>query len=906
MTHESTAVQLASSSSNATARGGWWRDAVIYQVYVRSFADSDGDGVGDLRGVRSRLPHLARLGVDAVWLTPFYVSPQADGGYDVVDYRAVDPLFGDLSDADELVRAAHEQGLRVIVDVVPNHTSAQHPWFRAALAGDPAARARYLFRPGRGADGSEPPNDWESIFGGPAWTRVAAPAGDGGTSQPEAGGEWYLHLFAPEQPDLDWDHPEVAAEFASVLRFWLDLGVDGFRVDVAHGMVKAAGLPDIGRGAQATLIGTEPLPFFDQDGVHEIHRGWRRLLDSYEGDRIGVAEAWAPTSERLALYVRPDELHQAFNFRFLNCPWDPAAMRTVIDESLAATTSVGAPTTWVLSNHDVVRHVTRYGGGARGLARARAAALLMLALPGSAYLYQGEELGLPEVLDLPDESRRDPAFRRGRRRQIPGAEPELAPGTGPAASPLSGAAPPAEPAAGPGGVPGAPAGTGVQAEPQAGTGPAAATATHAATSRTASVSAPVPQAQSPAGPIVEQRVVSEPAAGTGVHAGQQAGAGTGPIAPVQAATSRTASVSAPAPQAQSPAGPGPTAQAGRTDGPQANVVTGPEAGAGTGPEAGAGTGPEAGAGTGPEAGAGTGPQAGAGTGPQAGAGVGPEAGAGTGPEARAGTGPQAGAGTGPQAGAGTGPQAGAGTGPQAGAGTGPQAGAGTGPQAGAGTGPQAGAGTGPQAGAGTGPEARRGPGPRARVGAGPEAEPQTGPEAHAQAGAGPQAGVGVGPGVDLRSGPEADGQEGLRDGCRVPIPWCGAEPPYGFGPTGSWLPQPAGWGGLTVAAQTGDPHSTLELYRAALELRRAMPGLGAPEAGTGPAAEAPYLSGMRWLPAPEGVLLFTRPGFACTLNSRPDPVELPAPGRPVLSSSPVETDGRTVRLPPDSCTWWAI
>ncbi|MDX3539471.1 alpha-amylase family glycosyl hydrolase, partial [Streptomyces sp. MB09-01] len=434
MTHESTAVQLASSSSNATASGGWWRDAVIYQVYVRSFADSDGDGVGDLRGVRSRLPHLARLGVDAVWLTPFYVSPQADGGYDVADYRAVDPLFGDLSDADELVHAAHELGLRVIVDVVPNHTSAQHPWFRAALAGDPAARARYLFRPGRGADGSEPPNDWESIFGGPAWTRVAD-------------GEWYLHLFAPEQPDLDWDHPEVAAEFASVLRFWLDLGVDGFRVDVAHGMVKAPGLPDIGRGAQATLIGTEPLPFFDQDGVHEIHREWRRLLDSYEGDRIGVAEAWAPTSERLALYVRPDELHQAFNFRFLNCPWDPAAMRTVIDESLAATTSVGAPTTWVLSNHDVVRHVTRYGGGARGLARARAAALLMLALPGSAYLYQGEELGLPEVLDLPDASRRDPAFRRGRRRQLP--------------------EPPAGPGAGDRPTPGVPAGPTAQAGPQA-------------------------------------------------------------------------------------------------------------------------------------------------------------------------------------------------------------------------------------------------------------------------------------------------------------------------------------------------------------------------------------------------------------------------------------------------------
>ncbi|MFD7257100.1 glycoside hydrolase family 13 protein [Streptomyces sp. NPDC059874] len=539
MTHELIASRLASASSNATSgnatASGWWRDAVIYQVYVRSFADSDGDGVGDLRGVRERLPHLARLGVDAVWLTPFYVSPQADGGYDVADYRAVDPLFGDLSDADALVAAAHALGLRVIVDVVPNHTSAEHPWFRAALR-DPAARARYHFHPGRGPSGELPPNDWESVFGGPAWTRL--PDGD-----------WYLHLFAPEQPDLNWEHPEVSEEFDSVLRFWLDLGIDGFRVDVAHGMVKAPGLPDIGHGAQATLIGTEPLPFFDQEGVHEIHRSWRRLLDSYPGERIGVAEAWAPTSERLALYIRPDELHQAFNFRFLNCPWDPAAMRTVIDESLAATASVDAPTTWVLSNHDVVRHRTRYGS----LDRARAAALLMLALPGSAYVYQGEELGLPEVTDLPDDARRDPAFHR------------------------------------------------------------------------------------------------------------------------------------------------------------------------------------------------------------------------------------------------------------------------------------------------------------------------------------------------------TAGQDGLRDGCRVPLPWAGAEPPYGFGPGGTWLPQPAGWGDLSVAAQTGDPHSTLELYRAALELRRAMPGLGAPEAGP-----------LTWQSAPEDVLLFTRPGFACTLNTRPTPVELPAPGRPVLSSAPVETDGRTVRLPPDSCTWWAM
>ncbi|MFF7213580.1 glycoside hydrolase family 13 protein [Streptomyces sp. NPDC008238] len=527
---------------------GWWRSAVIYQVYVRSFADGDGDGVGDLPGIRARLPYLAELGADAVWLTPFYASPQADGGYDVADYRSVDPLFGSLADADALIRTAHELGLRVIVDIVPNHTSDRHSWFRAALTdrrGGPA-RERYHFRPGRGEHGQLPPNDWESVFGGPAWTRVAD-------------GDWYLHLFAPEQPDLNWDHPEVREEFDAVLRFWLDLGVDGFRVDVAHGMVKAAGLPDIGRKEQVKMIGSQVLPFFDQDGVHEIHRSWRRLLDSYsrgprpEGlpaERIGVAEAWAPNAGRMALYVRPDELHQAFNFHFLQCPWEAGAMRAVIEESLAATVSVGAPTTWVLSNHDVVRHVTRYGDGTAGLRRARAAALLMLALPGSVYVYQGEELGLPEVTDLPDEVRQDPSFFRD------------------------------------------------------------------------------------------------------------------------------------------------------------------------------------------------------------------------------------------------------------------------------------------------------------------------------------------------------NGQDGLRDGCRVPIPWTTDGPSHGFGPAGSWLPQPAGWGGLSVQAQTGDPGSTLELYRSALRLRRELPGLG-----DGP---------MRWLDAPEGVLAFSRPGLVCTVNVTPEPVQLPVPGRPVLSSEPLAPTGGSVRLPADSCIWWAI
>ncbi|PJJ01576.1 alpha-glucosidase [Streptomyces sp. 2333.5] len=556
MTQELTSPGPAPRAPETGRDSRWWRDAVIYQVYVRSFADSDGDGIGDLRGVRERLPYLKDLGVDAVWLTPFYASPQADGGYDVADYRAVDPLFGTLQDADDLLRTAHDLGLRVIVDIVPNHTSDRHPWFQ-----DPElARERYVFRPGKGPRGELPPNDWESVFGGPAWTRTDR-------------GDWYLHLFAPEQPDLNWDNPEVHAEFEAIMRFWLDLGVDGFRIDVAHGMIKAPGLPDIGHGRQAQLIGTQVLPFFDQDGVHAIHRTWRRLLDGY-GDAhgtqvIGVAEAWAPTPERLALYVRPDELHQAFNFQFLNAPWQAGALRAVIDASIAATASVGAPTTWVLSNHDVVRHTTRLGGG---LARARAATLLMLALPGSAYLYQGEELGLPEVTDLPDEVRQDPAFFRGRR-------------------------------------------------------------------------------------------------------------------------------------------PGTAVGAAAADVPAAD-------------------------------------------------------------------------------------------------------------------------------------------------------------------------------------GGDTSGQDGFRDGCRVPLPWSGEQPPYGFGPGGSWLPQPADWRALTVAAQTGDPASTLELYRTALSLRRRLPGLG-----DGP---------MSWVSAPDGVLAFRRPGVLCTVNTLGRDLAFPAPGTPLLASTPVIVNDGSAVLPGDSCIWWAI
>ena len=501
---------------------------------------------------------LRDLGVDAVWLSPFYASPQADAGYDVADYRAVDPMFGTLADAAALIDDAHLLGLRVIVDLVPNHSSVEHTWFAQALREGPgsALRDRYHFRPGKGEHGELPPNDWESLFGGPAWTRTTDPDG--------TPGDWYLHLFTPEQPDFNWEHPAVADEFRSVLRFWLDLGVDGFRIDVAHGLIKAAGLPDIGAGGRARMLSNEGVPFFDQEGVHEIYRDWRAILDLYPGERIAVAEAWTPTVEATANYVRHDELHQAFNFQYLSTSWEAKALRDVIDCSLAAMRPVGAPTTWVLSNHDVTRHATRFanppgaaiqtrdaGDRPLGLRRARAATLLMLALPGSAYLYQGEELGLPDVTDLPDEARQDPAFFR------------------------------------------------------------------------------------------------------------------------------------------------------------------------------------------------------------------------------------------------------------------------------------------------------------------------------------------------------ADGQDGFRDGCRVPIPWTREGASYGFGATGSWLPQPTDWAGLSVEAQTGDPDSTLELYRSALMVRREHPGLGAGE-------------GVDWCEGPDGVLVFARPGFLCTVNTTGSAVRIPVPGRLLLASAPVTADGEETDLPGDTTLWWSV
>ncbi|MCU1546505.1 MAG: hypothetical protein JWP30_1605 [Homoserinimonas sp.] len=419
-----------------TTGSEWWRTAVIYQIYPRSFADASGDGIGDLPGITARLDSLGQLGIDAIWLSPFFTSPQRDAGYDVADYCDVDPLFGSLADFDRMRAKAHELGIRVIVDLVPNHSSDQHVWFQEALAAGPGSdeRRRYMFRDGLGANGELPPNNWESVFGGPAWTRIEEADGEPG--------QWYLHLFDSTQPDFDWTNRWVRDQFLDILRFWLDRGVDGFRVDVAHGMIKAEGLPDWtppaasgsmggGAGPEGEETASATAPYWAQEGVHDIYREWRSLLNTYEGDRVLCAEAWVDPLSKVALWVRQDEMHQAFNFAYLESPWDAPALRTVIDQSLEAFSSVGAPSTWVLSNHDVVRHATRlavtaenpqgHGLGptsaglpdpAVGLRRARAATTMMLALPGSSYIYQGEELGLPEVIHLPDEARQDPTWFR--------------------------------------------------------------------------------------------------------------------------------------------------------------------------------------------------------------------------------------------------------------------------------------------------------------------------------------------------------------------------------------------------------------------------------------------------------------------------------------------------------------
>lgn len=405
----------------------WWKQAVVYQIYPRSFQDVNGDGLGDIAGITQRIDYLKDLGVDAIWLSPFYPSALADGGYDVIDYRNVDPRLGTMEDFDQMAAAAHEAGMRVVVDIVPNHTSDGHVWFQEALqspAGSPA-RDRYIFRDGRGENGELPPNDWQSIFGGPAWHRVAD-------------GQWYLHLFAKEQPDLNWKNTEVHEEFKKTLRFWSDHGADGFRIDVAHGLAKdldSEPLEELGRKWSVTGIprpdGIHPL--WDRDEVHEIYREWREVFNEYDPPRFAVGEAWV-APERQYRYASEEELGQVFNFEFAKADWFAEDFRTAIEEGLAAAERSGSTTTWVMSNHDVVRHASRYGlpqvhtqsyhqlanawllkDGTNfiedrelGERRARAAIMMELALPGSVYVYQGEELGLPEVVDIPWDKLEDP------------------------------------------------------------------------------------------------------------------------------------------------------------------------------------------------------------------------------------------------------------------------------------------------------------------------------------------------------------------------------------------------------------------------------------------------------------------------------------------------------------------
>lgn len=423
-------VDTTARPSSLVTDGDWWRQAAVYQIYPRSFADADGNTIGDLKGITSKVAYLRDLGVDAVWLSPFYPSALADGGYDVDDYRAVDPKIGTLEDFEELAETLKQAGIRLIVDIVPNHTSDRHEWFQEALnspAGSPA-RDRYIFRDGLGPDGDQPPSDWESIFGGPAWTRVTEPDG--------SPGQWYLHHFATEQPDLNWHNPEVHEDFKETLRFWSDRGVDGFRVDVAHGLSKdlPENLPSQAELDSMPQDGTHPT--WDRDEVHEIYREWRKVFNEYEPPKVGVAEAWVD-SHRRPKYASADGLGQAFNFDLLEATFDAGQFREIVTFNLELAERSGSSSTWVLSNHDVVRHPTRYGlppqvtgeekagtrwllsGGTApaldaeaGLRRARAATLFELALPGSAYLYQGEELGLHEVADIPDEARQDPTFFR--------------------------------------------------------------------------------------------------------------------------------------------------------------------------------------------------------------------------------------------------------------------------------------------------------------------------------------------------------------------------------------------------------------------------------------------------------------------------------------------------------------
>jgi alpha-glucosidase len=425
---------MATEPTNAHPNDAdWWRRAVVYQIYPKSFADGNGDGIGDLPGAISRLDYLRALGIDAVWFSPIFPSPQCDGGYDVSDYRDVDPMFGSIADAETFIREAHARGIRVILDIVPNHTSSKHRFFQEALSTLPgsSAWARYHCVRGRGENGEFPPNNWQSIFGGLAWTQLLASpdgkstiVGDAKAAGGTPTGWWYLHLFDTHQPDVNWEHPDVVKEFDDTLRFWFDRGVDGIRIDVAQGMIKQRGYPDVLDSKDAALLDPHARPYFDQPEVHEVYRRWRKIADSYSPPRVFVAEAWLDTPEKRARYLRADELHTGFNFDLLTAEWDGNKWRDIIDSSMAADALVGAPTTWVTENHDVRRSPTRYGGRvvhrevaspahlALGRVRALAAMYTILALPGTTYLFNGQELGLEEVVDLDDAEREDPHFHR--------------------------------------------------------------------------------------------------------------------------------------------------------------------------------------------------------------------------------------------------------------------------------------------------------------------------------------------------------------------------------------------------------------------------------------------------------------------------------------------------------------
>jgi alpha-glucosidase len=415
----STSPDLAATSD---AVSPWWRSSVIYQLYLKSFADTDGDGVGDLDGVTAHLDHIASLGVDGLWLNPCYPSPNRDGGYDVADYLTIDARYGGLPAFDRLLTAAHQHGLKLLMDLVPNHCSDQHEWFVQALQAQPgsAERARFIFADGRGPDGAQPPNNWRSTFGGPAWTQI--PAGD------RIAGQWYLHSFDSSQPDFNWQNPDVAEMFDDVLRTWFDRGIDGFRIDVAYAMIKADGLPDL-----TDPDGDNPY-LWNQPGVHDIFKRWRAIADSYDRELTLLGEVWLSPTDT-ADYIRAGELKQVFYFDLLQQPFDAGAFQLSIDETLTGLKHAEGVPTWTLNSHDVHRSVSRYGltepeplsssdvNALRtrprgrvdvplGIARANAAMMLTLALPGSVYLYQGEELGLPEVQDLPDEARQDPIWDR--------------------------------------------------------------------------------------------------------------------------------------------------------------------------------------------------------------------------------------------------------------------------------------------------------------------------------------------------------------------------------------------------------------------------------------------------------------------------------------------------------------